>query len=117
MKTVKFNSQVVRREILAGVTTSFATVPETVAFSFVAGVNPLVGLYASFVAGLATAIWGGRPGMITGGAGSLAVVSTALVATQPARHESARKLRRAVQPCPVWGWIELDRSQSVRGVT
>lgn len=55
-------------------------VPETVAFSFVAGVNPLVGLYASFVAGLATALVGGRPGMITGGAGSLAVVSTALVA-------------------------------------
>lgn len=61
-------------------TVSFAMVPEVVAFAFVAGVNPLVGLYAAFASGLVTALWGGRPGMISGGAGSLAVVSAALVA-------------------------------------
>lgn len=67
-------------EALAGLTVSFAMVPEVVGFSFVAGVNPLTGLYAAFVAGLITALIGGRPGMITGGAGSLAVVSASLVA-------------------------------------
>jgi len=70
----------IKNELLAGLTVSFAMVPEVVAFAFVAGVNPLVGLYAAFTAGLITALVGGRPGMITGGAGSLAVVSTALVA-------------------------------------
>lgn len=69
-----------KNEALAGLTTSFAMVPETVAFAFVAGVNPLVGLYACFVGGLLAALFGGRPGMITGGAGSLAVVCVALVA-------------------------------------
>lgn len=66
-------------EILAGLTTSFAMVPEVVAFAFVTKVNPLVGLYAAFIAGLITAVFGGRPGMITGGAGSLAVVTVSLV--------------------------------------
>jgi SulP family sulfate permease len=54
-------------------------VPETVGFAFVAHMNPMAGLYASFVGGLIAAVTGGRPGMITGGAGSLAVVSLALV--------------------------------------
>lgn len=71
----------IKNEALAGLTTSFAMVPETVAFAFVAGVNPLAGLYACFVGGLLAAIFGGRPGMISGGAGSLAVVCVALVAT------------------------------------
>jgi SulP family sulfate permease len=68
-----------KNEILAGLTTSFAMVPEVVAFAFVAGVNPLVGLYAAFTVGLLTSILGGRPGMISGAAGSLAVVSVTLV--------------------------------------
>ena len=70
-----------KNEALAGLTTSFAMVPETVAFAFVAGVNPLVGLYACFVGGLLAAVLGGRPAMISGGAGSLAVVCVGLVAT------------------------------------
>ena len=57
----------IKNEALAGLTTSFAMVPETVAFAFVAGVNPLAGLYACFVGGLLAAIFGGRPGMISGG--------------------------------------------------
>ena len=69
-----------RREALAGLTTAFAMVPEVVGFAFVLGVNPRAGLIAAFVVGLVTAVLGGRPGMISGGAGSVAVVGTALVA-------------------------------------
>lgn len=71
----------VTKETLAGVTTSLAMVPEVVAFALLAHVNPLVGLYAAFILGLVTAVFGGRPGLISGGAGSLAVVSVALVIT------------------------------------
>ena len=62
-------------------TVALALVPEAVAFAFVAGVEPLVGLYAAFIVGLITAIFGGRPGMISGATGALAVVMVALVAT------------------------------------
>ncbi|RYG39430.1 SulP family inorganic anion transporter [bacterium] len=70
----------VRREGFAGLTTSFAMVPEVVGFAFVLGVNPRAGLIAAFIVGLITALFGGRPGMISGGAGSIAVVAVALVA-------------------------------------
>ncbi|MGB3556179.1 MAG: SulP family inorganic anion transporter [Jannaschia sp.] len=69
-----------RVEILAGLTVALALVPEAVAFAFVAGVNPLVGLYAAFLVGLITALIGGRPGMISGATGALAVVMVSLVA-------------------------------------
>jgi len=67
-------------EILAGLTVALALVPEAVAFAFVAGVHPLVGLYAAFMVGLITALFGGRPGMISGATGALAVVMVSLVA-------------------------------------
>jgi len=69
-----------RIEVLSGLTVALALVPEAVAFSFVAGVHPLVGLYAAFLVGLITAFIGGRPGMISGATGALAVVMVALVA-------------------------------------
>ncbi len=69
-----------RIEILAGLTVALALVPEAVAFAFVAGVHPLVGLYAAFIVGLITALIGGRPGMISGATGALAVVMVSLVA-------------------------------------
>ena len=69
-----------RIEILAGLTVALALVPEAIAFAFVAGVAPLSGLYAAFIVGLITAIFGGRPGMISGATGALAVVMVALVA-------------------------------------
>jgi len=69
-----------RIEILSGLTVALALVPEAVAFAFVAGVDPLVGLYAAFIVGLITALIGGRPGMISGATGALAVVMVALVA-------------------------------------
>ena len=69
-----------RIEILAGLTVALALVPEAIAFAFVAGVPPLSGLYAAFIVGLITALFGGRPGMISGATGALAVVMVALVA-------------------------------------
>ena len=70
----------VRTELLSSLTVALALVPEAVAFSFVAGVHPLVGLYAAFLVGLITGLFGGRPGMISGATGALAVVMVALVA-------------------------------------
>ncbi|MCA9322009.1 MAG: SulP family inorganic anion transporter [Planctomycetes bacterium] len=69
----------VRTELLSGLTVALALIPEAVAFSFVAGVHPLVGLYAAFIVGLVTAVFGGRPGMISGATGALAVVMVSLV--------------------------------------
>ncbi|WP_242118503.1 SulP family inorganic anion transporter [Aestuariivivens sediminicola] len=70
----------VKDDILSGITVALALVPEAVAFAFVAGVDPLVGLYAAFMIGLVTSIFGGRPGMISGATGALAVVMVSLVA-------------------------------------
>lgn len=70
----------IRIELLSGLTVALALVPEAVAFAFVAGVHPLVGLYAAFIVGLITALIGGRPGMISGATGALAVVMVSLVA-------------------------------------
>lgn len=69
----------VKNDILSGITVALALVPEAVAFAFVAGVDPLVGLYAAFMIGLITSIFGGRPGMISGATGALAVVMVDLV--------------------------------------
>jgi len=70
----------VRNDVLSGITVALALIPEAVAFAFVAGVDPLVGLYAAFMIGLITSIFGGRPGMISGATGALAVVMVSLVA-------------------------------------
>lgn len=68
-----------RADILAGLTTSFALVPECIAFALVAHLNPLMGLYGAFFICTLTALFGGRPGMVSGAAGSMAVVIVALV--------------------------------------
>jgi SulP family sulfate permease len=75
-----------RVEILAGLTVALALVPEAIAFAFVAGVTPLSGLYAAFIVGLITALIGGRPGMISGATGALAVVMVALVADHGSQY-------------------------------
>ncbi|MFY0683994.1 MAG: SulP family inorganic anion transporter [Balneola sp.] len=67
-----------KTEILSGVTVSLALVPEAVAFALIAGLSPLTGLYAAFVMGLVTSIFGGRPGMISGATGAVAVVLVTL---------------------------------------
>ena len=74
------NRVCVQNEVLSGLTVALALVPEAVAFAFVAGVDPLVGLYAAFMVGLLAAIFGGRPGMISGATGAMAVVMVSLVA-------------------------------------
>ncbi len=77
---VRFTPDRLKTELLSGLTVALALVPEAVAFAFVAGVHPLVGLYAAFIVGLVTALIGGRPGMISGATGALAVVMVSLVA-------------------------------------
>lgn len=67
-----------KTEVLAGLTVALALVPEAVAFAFIAGLSPLTGLYAAFVVGLVTAVFGGRPGMISGATGAIAVVIVVL---------------------------------------
>jgi SulP family sulfate permease len=69
----------VKNDVLSGITVALALVPEAVAFAFVAGVSPVVGLYGAFMMGLVTAIFGGRPGMISGATGAMAVVMVHLV--------------------------------------
>ncbi|WP_305790607.1 SulP family inorganic anion transporter [Candidatus Endoriftia persephone] len=69
-----------KNDTLSGLTVALALVPEAIAFAFVAGVEPLVGLYAAFMMGIITSIIGGRPGMISGATGAMAVVMVSLVA-------------------------------------
>ena len=68
------------QDTLSGFTVALALVPEAVAFAFVAGVSPVVGLYGAFIMGLVTSLFGGRPGMISGATGAMAVVMVSLVA-------------------------------------
>ncbi|MCL6460384.1 MAG: SulP family inorganic anion transporter [Flavobacterium micromati] len=68
-----------RTEILAGLTVAMTMIPESLSFAILAGFPPLMGLYAAFIAGLVTAIFGGRPGMISGGAGATVIVLIALM--------------------------------------
>ncbi|NND77823.1 MAG: SulP family inorganic anion transporter [Flavobacteriales bacterium] len=81
-----------KNDILSGLTVALALVPEAVAFAFVAGVDPLVGLYAAFMIGLITSIFGGRPGMISGATGALAVVMVSLVAEGNAKGAPEEEL-------------------------
>ncbi len=67
-----------KNEILSGLTVAMALVPEAVAFALIAGLSPLTGLYAAFMMGLVTSVLGGRPGMISGATGAVAVVLVSL---------------------------------------
>jgi SulP family sulfate permease len=75
----QFFKHSVKNDVLSGLTVALALVPEAVAFAFVAGVDPMVGLYAAFIVGLITSVFGGRPGMISGATGAMVVVMTSLV--------------------------------------
>jgi SulP family sulfate permease len=66
-------------DVLSGITVALALVPEAVAFAFVAGIDPLVGLYGAFMMGIVTSIFGGRPGMISGATGAMAVVMVHMI--------------------------------------
>ncbi|WP_268122557.1 SulP family inorganic anion transporter [Roseivirga pacifica] len=76
-----------KSDIFSGLTVALALVPEAVAFAFVAGISPIIGLYGAFMMGLITSIFGGRPGMISGATGALAVVMVHLVAEGEALGE------------------------------
>ncbi len=70
-----------KNEILAGLTVSMTMIPESLSFAILAGLSPLTGLYAAFLMGIVTAVLGGRPGMVSGGAGATVVVLIALAST------------------------------------
>ena len=69
----------IKNDVLSGLTVALALVPEAVAFAFVAGISPIIGLYGAFMMGIITSIFGGRPGMISGATGAMAVVMVSLV--------------------------------------
>ncbi|MFK8038119.1 MAG: SulP family inorganic anion transporter [Crocinitomicaceae bacterium] len=79
IELVKKGTKNAKNEILSGLTVALALVPEAVAFAFVAGIDPLIGLYGAFMMGIITSIFGGRPGMISGATGAMAVVMVSLV--------------------------------------
>lgn len=95
-------------EVLAGLTVALALVPEAVAFAFVAGVPPLVGLYAAFIIGLITSIFGGRPGMISGATGALAVVMVSLVANHGIEYLFASVILMGFIQI-ILGWLKLGK--------
>jgi len=68
-----------KNDILSGLTVALALVPEAVAFAFVAGIDPMVGLYGAFMMGIVTSMFGGRPGMISGATGAMAVVMVHMI--------------------------------------
>jgi sulfate permease, SulP family len=76
-----FNVQETKMNVLSGLTVALAMVPEAIAFALVAHVSPLTGLYAAFIVALITSVFGGRPGMVSGATGALAVVMVSLVVT------------------------------------
>jgi SulP family sulfate permease len=86
--TNNFSNKIIntKNDLLAGMTVALALVPEAIAFAFIAGVQPLVGLYAAFIIGIITATFGGRPGMISGATGALAVVMVSLVANHGVQY-------------------------------
>ncbi len=69
-----------KSDILAGITVSLAMIPEVVAFAFVAQIDPLMALSGAFIIGLITAVFGGRPGLISGAAGAVAVIFVTMIA-------------------------------------
>lgn len=79
MSLIRRQTANAKNDVLSGLTVALALIPEAVAFAFVAGVDPLVGLYGAFMMGLITSIFGGRPGMISGATGAMAVVMVTLV--------------------------------------
>ena len=107
-----------RRDVLAGMVGTFALIPEVIAFSFVAGIDPEVGLFASFVIGIVIAFAGGRPAMISGAAGSVALVAAALVHSHGLSYLLAATILAGLLQI-VFGLLKLDVlmrfvSQSVR---
>ena len=96
-----------RRDIFAGMVGTFALIPEVIAFSVVAGIDPEVGLFASFIIGIVIAFAGGRPAMISGAAGSVALVAAALVHAHGLNYLLAATLLAGLFQI-VFGLVKLD---------
>lgn len=96
-----------RRDILAGMVGTFALIPEVIAFSFVAGIDPEVGLFASFIIGIVIAVAGGRPAMISGAAGSVALVAAALVHSHGVQYLLAATVMAGLFQI-MFGLLKLD---------
>ena len=105
----EFNQPVnYRIEILSGLTVALALIPEAVAFSLIAGLSPLTGLYAAFTMGLITSIFGGRPGMISGATGAIAVVIVALAKTHGVEYVFAAVILAGIIQLAV-GFLRLGK--------
>ncbi|BAV08264.1 sulfate permease, SulP family [Filimonas lacunae] len=85
-----------KTELLAGLTVAMTMIPESLSFAILAGLSPLTGLYAAFIMGLVTAVFGGRPGMVSGGAGATVVVLIALMQSHGVEYVFAAVLLAGV---------------------
>lgn len=106
-----FNFQqkvVYKTEVLSGLTVALALIPEAIAFALIAGLSPLVGLYAAFSIGLITSIFGGRPGMISGATGAIAVVIVALAKTHGVEYIFATVILAGILQM-IFGFLRLGK--------
>jgi len=97
-----------RTEVLSGLTVALALVPEAVAFAMMAGLSPLTGLYAAFVVGLVTAVLGGRPGMISGATGAVAIVILSLAVSHGIEYVLATAILAGIIQIAA-GWLRLGK--------
>lgn len=97
----------IKNDLLSGLTVALALVPEAIAFSFVAHVDPTIGLYAAFMMGLITAVFGGRPGMISGATGAVAVIFAPLVIQQTAANGMESALGHLFLAVVIMGLIQV----------
>ena len=95
-------------EVLSGLTVALALVPEAVAFAFVAGLSPIVGLYGAFMMGIVTSLFGGRPGMISGATGAMAVVMVSLVSQGEAMGGAGAGLQYLLATLLVTGLLQVS---------
>ncbi|MEO1298148.1 MAG: SulP family inorganic anion transporter [Cyanobacteria bacterium J06636_16] len=95
-----------RRDLLAGAVVALALIPEAIAFSIIAGVDPKVGLYASFCIAIITSFLGGRPGMISAATGAMALLMTTLVRDYGLGYLFATTVLTGVLQI-IWGWVKL----------
>ncbi|MEQ8515977.1 MAG: SulP family inorganic anion transporter, partial [Chromatocurvus sp.] len=96
----------VRNDLLAGLVVALALIPEAIAFSIIAGVDPKVGLYASFCIATITAITGGRPGMISAATGAMALVMVMLVKEHGLHYLLAATVLTGILQI-IAGWVRL----------
>ena len=108
MQKIKKFFQNYKIETLSGLTVALALVPEAIAFAFIAGVAPLVGLYAAFIVGLITSLFGGRKGMISGATGALAVVMVSLVSKHGVQYLFATVILMGILQM-IAGYFRLGR--------